>query len=361
MPSTRPDIRMDEQGVCSACRAYERRPTVDWSARAADFQRLMAEQRGLYIPHPVYDCVVASSGGKDSHFIAIKALELGYHPLVVTASTDFPTALGRRNIENLKNLGLDTLEFTPNPVVRKKLNRIGLEEVGDIEWPEHAAIFGLPVRIAQDMGIGIVLYGENPQSEYSGGPQDAILLDRRWREEFGGLLGLRPKDLIGREGLTAADLWPYEYPLDSSLPVHGLFLGQFYEWHGMKNALIAQAHGFEAYPHVVEGNLVNFENLDNADVGLHDYFGFLKYGFGRATVMCSLYVRRGMLTRDEAVMLARRLDGHRPMSYLGVSLVSILRDIGLDWDRYLAIEDRFANGTILEKSDDEWKLRELIA
>lgn len=41
-------------------------------------------------------------------------------------------------------MGVDYIEVTTNRVVRAKLNRIGLTEVGDISWPEHVSI--LPSR-----------------------------------------------------------------------------------------------------------------------------------------------------------------------------------------------------------------------
>ena len=152
MPDTRPDIRF-ENGVCSACLAYERRPTIDWPEREREFHRLMKAHK----THPAYDCVVASSGGKDSHAIALKVRELGYRPLLVTATTDIPTDIGRRNLVNLKERGFDMVEFTPNPVVRRKLMRIALAEVGGIEWPEHAALFSPPVRVAKEMVAGELL------------------------------------------------------------------------------------------------------------------------------------------------------------------------------------------------------------
>ena len=36
MPSTKPDLHLDEEGVCNACRAYERRQEVDWDKRRAE-------------------------------------------------------------------------------------------------------------------------------------------------------------------------------------------------------------------------------------------------------------------------------------------------------------------------------------
>lgn len=353
MPSTRPDISFAEDGTCSACSAFLRRPAVDWVARERELQRWFMERK----THPVYDCVVASSGGKDSTFIALTARRLGHRPLIVTAATDFLTDIGRRNVENLKRLGFDYLEFTPNPVVRRKLNRIALETVGDIEWPEHALVFSQPVRIARDMGIGLVLFGELAQNDLSGGPQDAIRLDKRWREEYGGLLGLRPADLIGREGITAADMAPYEWP-DRSDDVHALFLGQFVPWDGHANAELAKAHGFETYGKPVEGNLWDCENLDDAIIGIHYYMIWVKFGFGRATTTASLDIRHGRLTRDEAVRLVREVDGYYPESYLGVPLDHILGEIGLTRDEFHEIVDRFANKKLMERTaPGHWRLR----
>src|SRR4029079_6476335 len=138
-------------------------------------------------------------------------------------------AIGRKNIENIKRLGVDYVEFSPNPVVRGKLNRIGLTEVGDISWPEHVGIFTIPVRAAVQYNIPLLIWGENSQNEYGGpaGAADNNILDRRWPEEIGGLLGLRVSDLIGLDGLEAKHLIPYTYPTDAELArvgVTGVFL-----------------------------------------------------------------------------------------------------------------------------------------
>ena len=37
---------------------------------------------------------------------------------------------------------------------------------------------------------------------------------------------------------------------------------------------------------------MNYENLDNHQTGIHDYFKFLKFGFARATDIACLHVRR---------------------------------------------------------------------
>src|SRR5258706_276396 len=281
-------------------------------------------------------------------------LQFGVRPLCVTATTCDLSDIGRRNIQNIKNLGVDYVEFSPNPVVRRKLNRIGLLQVGDISWPEHVGIFTIPVRAAVQYNVQLLVWGENPQNEY-GGPatsQESNVLDRRWLEEFGGLLGLRVSDLIGHEGLQAQDLIPYSYPSDEDLKhvgVTGLFLGFYVPWDGYANALLAQAHGFETLSTVVEGSVVNYENLDNHQTGIHDYFKFLKFGFGRATDIACLHARRGVIPRQDALELVKRHDGKFPWTYLGKPLEKILDPLDLTVDQFIQICDRFTNKKIFAK------------
>ncbi len=346
MPATKPDLRMDEKGVCSACLNFERRADVDWQARRDELLGVLERYRSRNGSN--YDCIVPVSGGKDSTFQVLRMLELGVNPLCVTATTDHLTELGRRNIENLKAQGVDFVEVTTNPVVRRRINRLALTEVGDISWPEHVTIFTIPVRAAVQFGVPLLVWGENAQNEY-GGPAAAAgnnVLTRRWLEEFGGLLGLRVTDLAGQDGIQPRDLIAYTYPTDAELErvgVTGIFLGYYLPWDGYANALYAEAHGFATYGKTVEGSLVNYENLDNAQTGIHDYFKFLKFGFGRATDLACLHVRRGRLARADAVRLVRRHDGRFPWSYLGVSLEAILEPLGMGVEEFVRVCDRFTN------------------
>jgi N-acetyl sugar amidotransferase len=346
MPNTKPDLKLDATGVCSACRSFEQRAKVDWAARREEF--LAVSRRYRRTGSSGWDCIVPVSGGKDSTYQTIRILQMGLNPLCVTATTCDLSDIGRRNIENLKSLGVDHVEISPNPVVRRKLNRIGLTQVGDISWPEHVGIFTIPVRAAVQFNVPLIVWGENSQHEY-GGPAAAAHskhLDRRWLEEFGGLLGLRVSDLVGVEGIQEKDLIPYTYPSDEELArvgVTGTFLGYYFPWDGYSNALIAQAHGFTTYAKTVEGSVVNYENLDNHQTGIHDYFKFLKFGFGRATDIACLHLRRGRITREDALAMVRQHDGRFPWSYLGKPLEQILAPLDLPVDEFVRICDRFTN------------------
>lgn len=356
-PATKPDLRFDDRGVCSACIGFEKRTEVDWDKRRQEFKEITNRYRSADGSN--YDCIVPVSGGKDSTYQVIRLLELDLKPLCVTATTDSLSGIGRRNLDNIAKLGVDHVEVTANPVLRRHINRIALTEIGDISWPEHVMIFTVPVRMAVAMRVPLLVWGENPQNEY-GGPaaaQDDNVLDRRWLEEFGGLLGLRVSDLIGTEGISHRDLVQYNYPTDADLKsvgVTGVFLGYFFPWDGNQNAIIAQGWGFENFPRVVEGSLASYENLDNYQTGIHDYFKYLKYGFGRATDIANNHIRRGRLSRADAVALVKRHDGKFPWTYLGRPIEEILGEIDMTLDEFQNVCDRFTNKRLF-KMDNRGK------
>ena len=166
------------------------------------------------------------------------------------------------------------------------------------------------------------------------------------------MLGLRVSDLIGQEGIEAKHLIPYTYPTDEELQrvgVTGLFLGHYIPWDGLANTLIAQANGFQTYHKVVEGSMVNYENLDNHHTGIHDYFKFLKFGFGRATDLACLHIRRGRLTRQDGIEAVKRFDGLFPWEYLGKPLKDILQPLDMSVEEFIRLCDQFTNKKIFKR------------
>lgn len=353
MPTTRPDTAFEE-GVCSACIAHSRRNQIDWQARREDLIRILESVK----PSPDgYHCVVPSSAGKDSHWQVLKLLELGVRPLVVTATTCMLTDIGKDNIRNLARYAT-TIEVTPNLRVRALLNRLGLELVGDISWPEHVSIFHAPWRIAKQYEIPLIFYGECPQNAY-GGPMDSLdarQMTRRWISEYGGHLGLRPADLVGQHGLRREDMADYQMLADTS-GIEAHFLGAYFPWDSHRNAAHAIKAGMlAALP--AENVWWAFENLDNAQTGLHDAWGWFKFGYGRLCAQISVDIRYGLMTREEAAPIVAARDGGVPRKYMGVSYQDVLKHIGMSEDRFWELACNYANGNIFDISAGYPKVKE---
>ena len=124
------------------------------------------------------------------------------------------------------------------------------------------------------------------------------------------------------------DLYTFNYGDASDLEVY--FLGQFLPWNSRRNAKVAMEHGFEPML-PCNANWWRFgENVDNAQTGLHDYFLWLKYGYGRACAQLSVDIRNGDISREVALLEVERRDGVFPESYCGILLNDVLDRIGLN-------------------------------
>lgn len=356
IPDTRPDTQFID-GVCTACLSYQRRPQIDWDARKKELIALLDRHHG--------ECIVPSSGGKDSTAQVLMLKELGAHVTVVTATTCHLTTIGRKNIDNLTRYAT-TIEVSPNKTVRAKLNRLGLEMVGDISWPEHVAIFTTPFKVAADIGIPLIFYGENPQDQYGGplGSEEAKTMTRRWVSEFGGFLGLRAEDMIGQEGITKRDMQDYTIPkmpmkllstahhlepgmgngiLQTYEPtIEAHFLGQYLPWDSHKNASRAIAAGM-AWAKPCPANWWAWENQDNAQTGIHDHMMFRKYGYGRGAAQASVDIRTGIHQRKDVLEWVERWDGQFPQIYAGVPIAQVLDRIGMEPNRFHQILQDFTN------------------
>lgn len=339
-PDTKVDLHFDADGVCSACRNYDKRKLIDWKAREGELLSILETGKN----DSGYDVIVPSSGGKDSHWQVLKLIDLGVRPLVVTATTCHLTKIGRANIDNLARYAT-TIEVSPNRAVRAKLNRLGLEMVADVSWPEHASIFSVPFQVAAAYGIPLMFFGECPQSQYGGPPgtEEAMQLTPAWRAEHGGFLGLRPADFIGIENITERDMRDYELPPQEALDrvgVKAYFLGQFYEWDSHRNARVAAEHGMlQKLP--TPANWWAAENLDCTFTSVHDAFLMFKYGYGRVDAQLSVDIRAGLIERDEAMKIASERRTLLDDYYAGENIWDALAGIGVHKEYFWHLVDRY--------------------
>jgi N-acetyl sugar amidotransferase len=339
-PDTRPEIQFNSDGVCDACiSAVERHKDIDWAEREQEFKELVEQYKGK---GKFYDCIVASSGGKDSTYQLLKVLEYGLRPLVVTFGQCGVTPEGQHNLDNIAELGVDHILFKLNRKLYKKLAKIGFELVGDSCHVCHCGIFSYPIRIAVEKEIPLIIYGENPQHLYSG-PKSARgkkTMDKSWLPQFGGLNNLRPEDLIGMNGITEKDIIPLTYPTDEELSkfnVTALFLGYFFPWNARANLELVKQNGFKVASKRVPGALLDYENVDCKYVNLHDFMCYLKYNFGRATTQASIDLRNGIGNREELLKLVEEYDKELDPEILK----SFCSFIGITEDRFWEVANSF--------------------
>ena len=349
-PDTKPQLEFNGDGICSACTNVKMKEEIDWDKKRKEFVQILEKYTDKDGKN--YDCIIPVSGGKDSMYQTyVMKEEFGLNPLVINFHPLDQTDVGKKNLESLKKIGVDCIEFSPNPNVYQKLAKYGLTELGDFQWPEHIGIFTVPVQIAVKYKIPLIIWGENPQLEY-GQPTDInkdTILDRKWLEKNGGyfLEIIKPEGMT-KHGFDIKDLKPYLYPSDDEIKqvgITGIFLGTYIKWDIFKQLEFVKTLGFSENDETKEGTYDKWENLDVYFTVFHDYFKFLKYGFGRTTDHASIEIRYGKMTREHGLELVKIHEGKIPRKYLK----QFLESAQITEEEFHEICDKFTTKELFEK------------
>jgi hypothetical protein len=263
------------------------------------------------------------------------------------------------NLEVLREIGVDHVHFTLSPNVVRPLVKKGFEIIGDPYWVNHVGIFTVPFHFATRFNIPLVVFGENPQFEY-GGPEssrDNMIMDKRWRQEFGGMRGLREEDVVDLE-ISIGDMRALQYPTDEMIydsEVLGTFYGYYFKWDASVHTEKMKKIGWTPLPSPPAGSWVDYENCDMKYIDIREHIKYLKYGYGRATDQLNIEIRYGRITRKEALDIVLKIDGNVDPN----NVTKFCEYLGISIDRYNSIVDSFVNTDIFKKSSNgNWVLKE---
>ena len=310
MPNTRPGITFNEKGVCIACQNNERKKDTDWDSRFEELKKLCDKYRRKEPGQ--YDCLIAVSGGKDSHYqVHIMKEVMGMNPLLITVEDFFTmTEAGKHNVRNISEaFGCNMISFKPNRRAAKVISRYMFEKYGRPLWYVDRLLYTVPLYYAAALHIPLLVYGENVSYEY-GGVDDKETYSAREQVFNGVAPGVELQELV-EAGVSRDELAYLEAPsremLDSIDPI---YLSYFVEWNGIRNYEFAKRRGFKDLTHEWDrtNHIENFNQIDSYGYLLNAWMKFPKYGHAYATDYAARWVRYGLLTREEAVKLAEERD-----------------------------------------------------
>ena len=351
--STRPRILFDERGWCNACCWTEKKKTLDWDARQQELKGLLDKHRRS---DGGFDCLVPVSGGKDGSYVAYNLKhKYGMNPLCLTVTPALPLALGDQNLSNFVKSGYNHITVNPSYEAMRTLNRIGLLEMGFPYYGWLIAIQAGVVRMANQMKIGLIFYGEDGEVEYGGSTET----DRNpiYNVDYMKKIYLEGgyDKVLSNSGLPEDELFFFRFPSNSDLknnPIDITHWSYFENWDPYRNYLIAKEHcGLKESEESNAGTFTNFSQNDQALYALHTYFMYLKFGFGRANQDASIEIRRGAMDRSQALNLVRIYDGQYPEKLVE----SYLEYFKITRDEFDAALDRWVSSKLFKKSDGYWK------
>jgi len=357
LPDTRPGITIGDDGVCSACLGHrDKEERIDWAARRGAFEDLVEDAKNR---SSGYDCIVPVSGGKDSWYQIVRAKEFGLNVLAVTWRTPARTEIGQANLDSMiANLRVDHIDYTIDPDVEKRFMKAAFERVGATGLPMHMALFAIPIRLAIQLRIPLIVWGENAQLEYGGTAQErmATHLDADWLAKHGCLQSTNAEDWVGAEGLTHQELAAYRIPSAPDFKVESIFLGSFFKWDSFENTRIAAEHGFRHSTADLKTGTWDFADIDCRFVSLHHFLKWYKFGMTRSFDNLSVQIRSGRTSREEAIALLRRQGWDAPLS--DIEAFCAFQDMPVSW--FWEVCERFRNPSIWTLDGNIWKIPDFL-
>lgn len=357
MPDTRPGIYFDEEGICQACRAEEQKDKIDWDIRFQELKKICDKYRGMNGDN--YDCMIAVSGGKDSHFQVYVMKELmGMNPLLVTVEDNFP--MTQAGIHNLKNIseafGCDVISLKPNRRIQKHIMRKTFEKYGKPTWYIDRLIYTYPLHMALKFNTPLLVYGENISYEYGGAQREETYSAREqinngvaseidWNELVNDKIQL--KDLVLCNPPTKEDI---------NKKLDPIYLSYFVRWNSYKNYILAKKNGFRDLTHEWKRlhHVEHFDQVDSCGYLIHPWMKYPKFGHASATDYASKFIRYGLITREEGVELVRKHDHNLDAR----SVEDFIDFLGYSTRDFWNIIDRFYNKELFTKDyNGEWKLK----
>jgi len=314
-PDSRPGVYFTDDGVCGACLWEKEKKEINWNERFGELENI-AKNIKKNNSSSNYDCVIGVSGGKDSTRQAIIARdELNLRCLLVNCEPPNITEIGKKNIENIKNLGFDVISIRPNPQIIKKLIRFDFfKHLNPVKVTEFC-LFASTYIIAEKFEIPLIIQGENPGlvlgTRLTGVGSDSNAL----KAEEMNTLSLGWREYLIDE-INEKDLFLYHYNRKKleEKGIKGIWLNYFIkDWDPQTNAEFSKKYGLVWRDPNFDPNKIGtyrpYYQLDSDLTQVNQLLKFIKFGFGQCMDHVCYDIRIGSISREEGIELVKKYDG----------------------------------------------------
>ena len=188
---------------------------------------------------------------------------------MVTFSPLILNEVGEFNRELLLNQGFDSIFIRPNQNIAKKLAQRFFIERGNPKIAWDAGVNSVPIQVAINYNIPIVIYAEHGESEYGGLVlSEESKMKRDLREVIEHQIGDFPENWISKY-ISIKDLSPYIYPngeKHKNFNVTAFYFSYFFRWSMYENYEYVKSklpNFINSYQRKNIGTFTNFDSLDD--------------------------------------------------------------------------------------------------
>jgi|APSaa5957512535_1039671.scaffolds.fasta_scaffold01525_16 N-acetyl sugar amidotransferase len=353
----RPNASFNESGICIACHFSEKQDQTSTSFKLKLLQNKIKESIKKKRSKSDYDCIVGVSGGKDStrqaHWVRDR---LGLRPLLICAAypPEQMSQIGADNLSNLIEMGFDLIVDTPAPKSAAKLSLESFKQFGNVSKSTEMSLFSTVPRLAIDLNIGLIFWGENPALQVGDSAVEGI-------DEFDGNR-LRNLNTLTEGGTD----WIYNsldkkylkdhyiYPDSISFEKRKIdifYLGPAWDdWSNDSNSIYASLQGLSLRPgeEDITGDITNASMVDEEFTNINMMLKYYKFGFGRTSDDVNERIRKKLITRNEGIKIAERYDGVCSDKIIN----SFCKYVGISNDDFWHIANKYVNKEIFHVQED---------
>ena len=195
--------------------------------------------------------------------------------------------------------------------------RTTLANLGTVNWLSIAGQTSLPVRMASETGVPLIIWGAHQGIEQVGmfSHTDEVEMTSRYRKEH-DLMGVDENDIFEFDpDFKPRDLASLVYPSDELLQqngIRGIYLSNFLRWDPVAQHEFVQ----RKYGYLGRKSNRTYYDFDNPDcpvyLGIQDFLKVTRLGYGKVTDQLVRDIRHERIHKNTALEIEREYLGKRP-------------------------------------------------
>lgn len=290
-----PGISFGEAGICNYCRQVEdleRQYGTGKPEGAREFERIIAEIKASGRGRK-YDCVIGVSGGTDSSYLLIKALEWGLRPLAVHYDNTWNSAIATENIRKVTTaLRVDLYTHVVDNRESEDIYRAFLRAgVPEFDASTDIAFVQTLRSAAAKVGVRYILEGHSFKAEGIA-PVGKNYFDGRYIEDIHARYGERPLKTYPNLTFWQFMKWVLVYRQRFIRPLWYINYSK-----AEARRMLEERTGWKYYGgHHLENRATAF---------LHTVYNPERFGLDNRNLALGAEVRAGLISHDEALRIYR--------------------------------------------------------
>jgi N-acetyl sugar amidotransferase len=286
-----PAIEFDENGICNYCKMIDNLKDQYHTGTPEGVEEFLkiVKQIKKDGKGKKYDCVVGVSGGTDSSYMIIKAIEWGLRPLAVHYDNTWNTAIATENIRKiLSKLNVDLFtHVTDNKEADDIFKSFFLANVPEIDGSTDIALAETLYRAASKFKVKYILEGHSFMTE-GVSPLSSAYVDGAYIKNLHKMFGKLRMKTFPNMNFMSFMKWIIVKRIKKIRPLWYIP----YSKEGAQ-AMLEKEYGWKYYGgHHLENRMTAFN---------HSVYFPQKFGIDQRNNSLSASVRAGIMTKEEAI------------------------------------------------------------